>query len=846
MQSVPRDLWPGSTFTYDLRSLNNSGTRRKYFSDFPASLLYSGLGEWSFNVHFNPSYQPTEAALDWKGHTRAVDGAITGGSSWFDGTLVQTAARRHEELTVESKDKVMNWLNSNRNYPYLATPMNLAAKMLQGGAIMISYDPSVFEEGVAIERKSGDGAYASIAAAAPNAGSYTDRDPSLQPFGRYTYRVRSFSGPRMSGYSAEVSVTLHPHLASSTASALGAAPQRKALQTTAGYNNRFMAYESIDGSFLVRFIQDDEHSGTWEAEQAIGGVASPELSYRSPSLFPDSSGSGVRIVYDEVNSAAGTHTIRQAMFSDATATVNVFPDPLALIAASDAFQTMPSAATTDHVPDKPPSLLAAVWRYELNAGLALGLGVSGSDGSLRWSAADLNGGVLGAPVIFATSPSIAAVLRDQSKPPAYHVYLAWEEENHGGVFGGIRLLHGRYTPGDQPWPPIASQVIWESGQPFTVAQNMSGEVHRRPSVAVDGSGNVVVAWESSTQTAGKILLQKRNGFAAGTVIGSTLTIAAGSGASAMPHAVSMADYRTVPGIGDNLTLVWYTDGGGSYAAWYDAAANFWSAPRLLDEAARQPSIAATKSAAAQNRVIASIGSSGPPYAILPLSAGALPPPLPAPQLSWQAVIVNNVKRARLSWTPVGPDLQAYDVYLYACDAGAGDCGSGAFHALQTSTSSLAYTDMNTIVFTKTGANLAPDRTIYYYVAARDKFNQRGSASKCFAVNTDEAFAWKQPAEEDDRGVPKSYDLSENYPNPFNPATSFRYQLPSPGDVRFAVYNMIGEEVMVLADLRQEAGYYEAAWDAAGSPSGTYVALMRVTGDAGRVVYSAAKKVLLVR
>jgi UDP-N-acetylglucosamine:LPS N-acetylglucosamine transferase len=98
-----------------------------------------------------------------------------------------------------------------------------------------------------------------------------------------------------------------------------------------------------------------------------------------------------------------------------------------------------------------PAVLAARWRgvpsliHESNAvpgkanawvgrfanRVALGLGVSGSDGSLQWSAVDLNGGVLASPVNFATSPAIAAVLRDQSKPPAYHVYLAWEEENHG-------------------------------------------------------------------------------------------------------------------------------------------------------------------------------------------------------------------------------------------------------------------------------------------------------------------------------------------------------------------------------------------------------------------------------
>jgi hypothetical protein len=843
--SESRDLWPGSTFTSDMRTLNGSGSQRRYFAGFPISLIASGYGHWSFNVHFNPSYQPTESALDLSGFYRTADGSIVGGGTTFDGTLVQATTRRHDELTDDTRVKVMEWLNAGRTRPYVAVPREVRAAMIGGGAVQISYnDQSVFEDGVVIERKTEGEAFVPVAATGPNQSSYADHDPSLQPFARYTYRLRSKSGERLSAYSEEVSVVFQPHLLSSSAAALGSGAQRAALQTAAEVNHRFLAYESAGGSYLVRFVNEDLDAGTWENELPIGGVPTPSKEYRAPSLFPDSTGMGVRLIFEEADLALGRRAIRHARFHEATRSVIAFPEPLAAFAADAGFASMPAAAMTDHVPNKPPALLAAAWRSQPNGTLALGLGVHGSDGEFL-STMTLLDGVMSAPrAVFATSPSIAAVLKQSSNPPAYHVYLAWEEENHDGAYGGIRLLHGRYTPGGQPWPPEASQVVWESTQPFAVAQNTSGEAHRQPSVTVDATGNVVLAWESAASATGKILVQKRNAFTSAAVVSATAAVVSASGSAAMPHGASLADYRSVPGMGDNLTVAWHTDGGGAYAAWYVAAANAWSAPRLLDASSRRTVLAASKSPSAQSRFAAATGSSGPPFALRALTAGALPPPLPAPQLSWQTVLINNVKRAKLSWTAVGPDLQAYEVFLYTCDPAAGDCGSGAFHALQSTTTAQTFTDLNTIVFTKSASNLAPDRANYYYVRGKDRFGQPGLPSAKAVVNTDEPMAWKtQPGSRD---IPAEYVLGDNFPNPFNPSTTFRFQLPAAGDVRIAVYNMIGEEVMMLVDLPLEAGYHEAEWDASGSPSGVYVAVMRVTGAAGRLEYSAAKKVLFVR
>ena len=49
------------------------------------------------------------------------------------------------------------------------------------------------------------------------------------------------------------------------------------------------------------------------------------------------------------------------------------------------------------------------------------------------------------------------------------------------------------------------------------------------------------------------------------------------------------------------------------------------------------------------------------------------------------------------------------------------------------------------------------------------------------------------------GLPSDYTVLPNYPNPFNPATTIRFGLPEPGEVRLTVYNVLGQRVATLID-----------------------------------------------
>ena len=75
---------------------------------------------------------------------------------------------------------------------------------------------------------------------------------------------------------------------------------------------------------------------------------------------------------------------------------------------------------------------------------------------------------------------------------------------------------------------------------------------------------------------------------------------------------------------------------------------------------------------------------------------------------------------------------------------------------------------------------------------------------------------------EDGELPAEVTLRQNYPNPFNPETTIRYALPQAGNVRLAVYDLLGHEVAVLVDEPKPAGHHATRFDAGDLPSGAYV------------------------
>lgn len=66
-----------------------------------------------------------------------------------------------------------------------------------------------------------------------------------------------------------------------------------------------------------------------------------------------------------------------------------------------------------------------------------------------------------------------------------------------------------------------------------------------------------------------------------------------------------------------------------------------------------------------------------------------------------------------------------------------------------------------------------------------------------------------------------FRLFQNFPNPFNPVTTIRFQVPTTARVKLEVFNILGQHIATLIDGERMAGDYQVPFDAKGLSSGVY-------------------------
>lgn len=92
----------------------------------------------------------------------------------------------------------------------------------------------------------------------------------------------------------------------------------------------------------------------------------------------------------------------------------------------------------------------------------------------------------------------------------------------------------------------------------------------------------------------------------------------------------------------------------------------------------------------------------------------------------------------------------------------------------------------------------------------------------------------------------NFSLSQNFPNPFNPATVIRFDIPERSYIRLVIYDLLGSEIANLVDEEKNEGIYNELFDATNLPSGVYVYSLIVQSADGKNVFSDNKKMMLVR
>lgn len=103
----------------------------------------------------------------------------------------------------------------------------------------------------------------------------------------------------------------------------------------------------------------------------------------------------------------------------------------------------------------------------------------------------------------------------------------------------------------------------------------------------------------------------------------------------------------------------------------------------------------------------------------------------------------------------------------------------------------------------------PFDLVTYWVKAVDIADQKSVPSNSRYTKGQSLIQWKQLVEQ---SLPEVYSLSHNYPNPFNPTTTIKYDLPEESFVELRIFNLLGEEIRTLVSGSESAGFKSILWD----------------------------------
>ncbi len=96
-------------------------------------------------------------------------------------------------------------------------------------------------------------------------------------------------------------------------------------------------------------------------------------------------------------------------------------------------------------------------------------------------------------------------------------------------------------------------------------------------------------------------------------------------------------------------------------------------------------------------------------------------------------------------------------------------------------------------------------------------------------------------------TPISYQLKQNFPNPFNPSTTISFSIPEASFISLKVFNSLGQEIETLVAKELSAGNYKYDWDAANFTSGIYFYTIQAgdpSSGSGRGFIETKKMILI--
>ncbi len=96
------------------------------------------------------------------------------------------------------------------------------------------------------------------------------------------------------------------------------------------------------------------------------------------------------------------------------------------------------------------------------------------------------------------------------------------------------------------------------------------------------------------------------------------------------------------------------------------------------------------------------------------------------------------------------------------------------------------------------------------------------------------------------GIPSDFELSSNYPNPFNPSTTIRFGVPVESQVKIEIFNILGQRVTELVNTEVGPGYFEKSWQANCSSGIYFYRIEAVSLSEPNKRFVSVRKMLLMK
>ena len=131
--------------------------------------------------------------------------------------------------------------------------------------------------------------------------------------------------------------------------------------------------------------------------------------------------------------------------------------------------------------------------------------------------------------------------------------------------------------------------------------------------------------------------------------------------------------------------------------------------------------------------------------------------------------------------------------------------------------------------------------ISWNVYAYDGFEDVESLNGPWSLTIDGGWALSV----DNNTLPEVFALHNNYPNPFNPITNIRYDVPELSDVKIDIYNVAGSKIKTLVSKQHQPGRYKIQWNATneqGAPVATGMYIYKIRAND----FVSVKKLLLMK